>query len=60
MAYIKLSKDVISLEIPFINDLGGQQWTGSKLEKEYVKTVYIVIPLIQLICRVHHVKCQAG
>ena len=40
MAYIKLSKDVISLEIPFVNDLGGQQWSGSKLEKEYIKTVY--------------------
>ena len=40
MAYIKLSKDVISLEIPFKNDLGGQQWTSSKLEKEYVNTVY--------------------
>ena len=40
MAYIKLSKDVSSLEIPFKNDLGGQQWTSSKLEKEYVSTVY--------------------
>ena len=32
------------------------QWTGSKLEKEYLKAVYCH-PLIQLICRVHHVKC---
>ena len=33
--------------------------TGSKLGKEYVKTVYVTL-LISLICRVYHVKCQAG
>ena len=33
-----------------------EQWTGSKLGKEYVK----VTLLIELTCRVHHAKCWAG
>ena len=33
--------------------------TGSKLGKEYVKVEYCH-PLILLLCRVHHAKCQAG
>ena len=40
-------------------ELDTEQWTGSKLGKEYIK-VYIVTLLIKLICRVHHAKCQAG
>ena len=34
-----------------------EQWTGSKLGKE--SRLYIVTLLMQLTCRVHHVKCQA-
>ena len=37
---------------------GMQQWTGSKLGKE--SRLYIITLLIELICRVHHAKCQAG
>ena len=33
-----------------------EQWTGSKLGKEYIKAVYFHL----VICRVHHEKCQAG
>ena len=40
-------------------ELDVEQRTGSKLGKEYIKAVYWTL-LIQLICRVHHVKCQAG
>ena len=36
-----------------------EQWTGSKLEKEYVKAVYSCSAYLT-ICRVHHSKCQAG
>ena len=36
-----------------------EQWTGSKLRKEYVRA-YIVTPLIYLIWRVHHAICWAG
>ena len=36
-----------------------EQWTGSKLGKEYVRA-YIVTPLIYLIWRVHHAICWAG
>ena len=35
-----------------------EQWTDSKSGKQYVKAVYFTL-LISLICRVHHVKCQA-
>ena len=37
---------------------GHETQTGSKSGKEYVKAAYFTL-LIQLICRVHHVKCQA-
>ena len=33
-------------------ELDLEQWTGSKLGKEYVKTVYCHL--------VHHVECWAG
>ena len=36
-----------------------EQWTGSKLDKEYNKAVYYH-PVYSLICRVHHAKCWAG
>jgi len=36
-----------------------EQWTGSKLGKEYVKAVYCH-PAYLLQCRIHHVKCWAG
>ena len=36
-----------------------EQRTGPKLGKEYIK-LYIVILLIQLTCRGHHVKCRVG
>ena len=36
-----------------------EQQTGSKLGKEYIKAAYCH-PAYKLICRVHHVKCQAG
>ena len=36
-----------------------EQQTGSKLGKQYVKTVFVTV-LIKLICRVHHEKCWAG
>ena len=35
-----------------------EQQTGSKSGKEYVKAVHCH-PAYLLICRVHHVKCQA-
>ena len=34
-----------------------EQWTGSKLGKEYVKAVCCHTLLIYLICRAHHAKC---
>ena len=42
-------------------ELNMEQWTGYKLEKEYVKAVYYHL-LFHLPCRVHYVKCgtQAG
>ena len=40
-------------------ELHMEQRTGSKLGKEYVKAVYCH-PAYLLICRVHHMKCQAG
>ena len=40
-------------------ELGMEQWTGSKLGKEYIKAVYCHPP-IQLIGRMHYVKCHAG
>ena len=36
-----------------------EQWTGSKLGKEYIKAVYCY-PAYLIQCRVHHVKCWAG
>ena len=36
-----------------------KQLTGSILGKEYVKAVYFHLSYLTL-CRVHHVKCQAG
>ena len=36
-----------------------EQWTGSKLGKEYIKGVYCH-SVILLLCRVHHAKCLAG
>ena len=41
-------------------ELDMEQWTDSKLGKEYVKAVNTVTLLIKLICRVHHVKTWAG
>ena len=35
-----------------------EQWIGLKLGKKYIKAVYYPL-LIELICRVHHAKCQA-
>ena len=37
---------------------GQEQWTGAKLGKSTLR-LYIVTWLIQLICKVHHVKCWA-
>ena len=37
-------------------ELDMEQWTVSKLGKEYVQAVYC-LPAYILICRVHHVKC---
>ena len=34
-----------------------EQWTGSKLEKEYTKAVYCHC-LMQFICRVHHANAR--
>ena len=36
-----------------------QQWTGSKLGKEYIEAVCCHLAYL-LLRRVHHVKCQAG
>ena len=36
------------------------QQTGSKLGKEYVKAVYCCPAYFNYICRIYHVKCQAG
>ena len=40
-------------------ELDREQWTGSKLGKEYVKAVYCH-PAYLTYMRVHHVKCWAG
>ena len=40
-------------------ELDIEQWTGSKLEKEYAKVVYCH-PAYVTSCRVYHVKCHAG
>ena len=34
------------------------EWSGSKLGKEYVKSIYC--HLAYLTCRIYHVKYQAG
>ena len=39
------------------SDMGQQ--TGSRLGNEYIKAVYYPL-LIELLCRVHYVKCWAG
>ena len=36
-----------------------EQWTGSKLGKEYAKAVYYH-PAYLTLCKVHDVKCQVG
>ena len=36
-----------------------EQWTGSKLGKEYIKAVYCH-PAYLTYMRVHHAKCRAG
>ena len=36
-----------------------EQQTGSKLGKDNIKAVYVIL-LVQLICRKHHMKCLAG
>ena len=40
-------------------ELNMEQWTGSKLGKEYIKAVYCH-PAYLSLCRVHHVNCWAG
>ena len=40
-------------------ELGMEQWTGSKLGKEYIKAVYCH-PAYLTYMRVHHMKRQAG
>ena len=40
-------------------ELDMEQWTGSKLGKEYDKAAYFTL-LIELICRTHCAKCWAG
>jgi len=40
-------------------ELDVEQWTGSKLGKEYVKAVYCHLAY-SIYMRVHHAKCQAG
>ena len=40
-------------------ELDVEQWTDSKLGKEYVKAVYCHSACLTYI-RVHHAKCQAG
>ena len=37
-----------------------EQWTGSKLGNEYIKTVYCHPAYLTSWCRVHHEKCWAG
>ena len=37
-----------------------EQWTGSKLGKEYDKDVYCHPAYLTYMQRVHHAKCQAG
>ena len=39
--------------------LDTEQWTGSKLGKEYIKALYCH-PAYLTLCRVHHMKWQAG
>ena len=41
-------------------ELDMEQQTGSKLGKEYFKAIYCHPAYLIYICRVHHVKCQAG
>ena len=40
-------------------ELDMEQQTGSKLGKDNIKAVYVIL-LVQLICRKHHMKCLAG
>ena len=39
--------------------LDMEQWTGSKLGKEYIKAVYCHRAYL-ILCRVHHEKCWTG
>ena len=39
---------------------GHEQWTGSKLGKEYVKAVYCHSAYLIYMLSVHHEKCWAG
>ena len=39
-------------------ELDMEQWTGSKLGKEYIKAVYCHVAYLTY--RVHHAKCWAG
>ena len=41
-------------------ELDMEQWTGSKLRKEYDKAIYCHPAYLTYICRVRHVKCWAG
>ena len=40
-------------------ELDMEQWTYSKLGKEYIKAVYCYPAYLKLTCMVHHAKCQA-
>ena len=41
-------------------ELDMEQWTGSKLGREYVKAVYCHPVYLTHMLRVHDVKCRAG
>ena len=41
-------------------ELDMEQQIGSKLGKEYIKTVYCHPAYLTYKCKVHHVKCRAG
>ena len=57
--HLFLASNLVCMEVKKQQlELNMKQWTGSKLGKEYIKTVYY--HLAYLLCRVHHVKCQFG
>ena len=37
-----------------------EQWTGSKLGKEYDKAIYYHPAYLTYVCRVHNMKCWTG